>query len=160
MPTDENLRHRSCTYTYVCFLCKLNTENSNHLFLIYLFSNHIWLWLVNKFNCTFDLSFPGSDCIPLRCSSQVKNIYIVSIIHAMQIIWTTKNILRFGTNNVSIYITKTIIGSEIAMSGNISNGNCLPSDSVLLDSLLVSPKHMCFKDIATCLVEIGHLSLD
>ncbi|KEH26460.1 hypothetical protein MTR_6g060735 [Medicago truncatula] len=36
------------------------------------------------------------------------------------------------------------------MSGNISNGNCLPSDSVLLDSLLVSPKHiMCFKDIAT-----------
>nr|ABE87589.2 RNA-directed DNA polymerase (Reverse transcriptase); Ribonuclease H; Endonuclease/exonuclease/phosphatase [Medicago truncatula] len=58
-----------------------------------------------------------------------------------------RNAFRFQSQLQSIQSAKARIHSLIAMSGNVSTGKCLHSDSAILEEFSVSPRHRKYKDI-------------
>lgn len=71
--------------------------------------------------------------------------------HKLHTIWWARNLLRFSSNSASIHSAKIRIHSLVAMSGNVSNGKCLPSDFSFLDSFPVSYHCRRVKDISIVL---------
>ena len=67
--------------------------------------------------------------------------------HTLHTIWWARNSLRYSEVMPTLHSAKVRIHSFIAMSGNVSKGKCLPSDSVFLDSFAVSPHRRMVKDI-------------
>ncbi|XP_039690616.1 uncharacterized protein [Medicago truncatula] len=131
MPTDENLRTRSCIVVSVCIASRL------------------WAWIGGKLNCVIDSSSVGTllECPPTRCSSQVSDIFLAAILHTIHTIWWARNAVRFSDLNPTIHATKIRIHSFIALSGNFSKGKCLLLDFAFLDSFAVSPNCHSVKDI-------------
>ena len=129
-------------------VCRLQTDLFFYLGLALVTTS---MCLGAKLKSAFDFSTTGLVllCIPLRCSSQVRDMFLASILHTMHAIWLARNILWFGIWKISLCAAQRFIGSTIALSGNYSNGNCLPFDSGFLDSFLVSPKDPRFRDIVT-----------
>jgi len=125
------------------------TESSDHLFFRCPFANHLWEWISSKLSCSIDRSTAGTllDCRPNRCSSQVSDIYLAAVVHTLHTIWWARNSLRYSEVMPTLHSAKVRIHSFIAMSGNVSKGKCLPSDSVFLDSFAVSPHRCMVKDI-------------
>jgi len=149
MPTDKNLRRRGCIVVSICNLCLKTDESSEHFFLRCQFSKQLWDWIGAKLNRVIDCSTLESliSCRPVRCSSQVSDIFLAAILHTLHTIWWARNSLRFTTVKPTLHSAKVRIHSFIAMSGNISKGKCVPSDLAFLDSFAVSP-HCCrVKDI-------------
>lgn len=81
------------------------------------------------------------SCRPVRCSSQVSNIYLAAVLHTLHTIWWARNSLRFSMVTPSLHSAKVRIHSYVAMSGNVSKGKCLHSDFAFLDSFAFS--HHC-----------------
>jgi hypothetical protein len=77
----------------------------------------------------------------------VLDIYLAAVLHTIYTIWWARNSLRFSDVTPSLHSAKVRIHSFIAMSGNVSMGYSIPSDSVLLDSFAVSPHCRKAKDI-------------
>ena len=69
----------------------------------------------------------------------------------IQAIWWARNSLRFSEVTPTLHSAKVRIHSFIAMSGNVSTGKCLPSDSVFLESFAVSPHRRMVRDIVLVL---------
>jgi len=153
MPTDENLRRHGCTVVSICSLCLSTDESSDHLFFRCPFANHLWEWISNKLRCSINCSTAGTllDCRPFQCSSQVSDIYLAAVVHTLHTIWWARNSLRFLEVTPTLHSAKVCIHSFIAMSGNVSTGKCLPSDSVFLDSFAVSPHRRMVRDIVLVL---------
>jgi hypothetical protein len=149
MPTDENLRARGCITVSICNLCMQTEETSAHLFLHCSFAVALWSWLGCKLNCVLDLTSVISllDCVPLRCSTQVTDIFVAAIVHTLHIIWLSRNSLRFSPNAVSLHAAKVRIQAAVALSGNLSAGHCLLLDAPILDAFSIPPHHRRFKDI-------------
>lgn len=149
MPTDENLRSRGCIVVSVCSLCLETAETSEHLFLSCSFASRLWAWIEGKLNCVIDYSSVETllDCRPLRCSSQVSDIFLAAILHTIHTIWWARNAVRFSDLKPTIHAAKIRIHSFIALSGNFSKGKCLISDFAFLDSFAVSPHCRSVKDI-------------
>lgn len=87
------------------------------------------------------------SCIPAQCSSQIADIYLVIVIHTVHAIWLARNNIRFSSTTTTFHSVKVRIHSWIAMSGTTSTGNCLPSDSHLLDSFAVAAHCRTIKEI-------------
>ena len=85
-------------------------------------------------------------CRPPRCSSQVSEIYLAAILHTLHTIWWARN-SRFSSINTNLHPAKIRIHSCIAMTDNVSKGNCLSSDFSFLDSFAVSPHSRRVKEI-------------
>ena len=71
--------------------------------------------------------------------------------HTLHTIWWARNSLRFSEITPTLHLAKVRIHSFIAMSGNVSKGKCLPSDSVFLESFAVSPHRRMVRDIVLVL---------
>ncbi|XP_024630075.1 uncharacterized protein [Medicago truncatula] len=149
MPTDENLRTKGCVIVSVCCFCFNSIETSHHLFLHCSFASALWSWLGGKLHRSIDCSSVDSllHCIPIHCSSQVSDIYLAAVLHTVHVIWLARNAFRFQSQLQSIQSAKARIHSLIAMSGNVSTGKCLHSDSAILEEFSVSPRHRKYKDI-------------
>ncbi|XP_024634463.1 uncharacterized protein [Medicago truncatula] len=151
MPTDENLRARGCAIVSICNLSMLTDETSVHLFLLCPFAVELWSWIGGKLNCVIDLTTVAalSDCVPVRCSTQVADIFVAAIVHTLHIIWLSRNSLRFSSNVVSIHAAKVRLQAAVSLSGNLSAGQCLLLDAPILDAFAVSPHHRRVMDIIT-----------
>jgi len=149
MPTDDNLRSRGCTVVSICNLCLQTDETSEHLFLRCHFSKQLWDWIGVKLNRVIDFSTVDSliSCRPVRCSSQVSDTFLASILHTLHTIWWARNSFRFTIVTPTLHSAKVHIHSLIAMSGYISKGKCLQSDLAFLDSFAVSSHCRRVKDI-------------
>ena len=149
MPTDENLRAWGCVIVLVCCFCLITDETSKHLFLGCPFAISLWNWLGSKLDYTIDKSSVLSllSCILIACSSQVSDIFVAGIVHTLHIIWISRNSMRFSSDTVTLHASKVRLHSAIAMSGNLSTGECIPSDRPLLDSFSVSMHHRQMSDI-------------
>lgn len=131
LPIDEKLQLRGCTLVSMCPLCSRNSESSIHLFLECPFSTSIWLWLGIKLQRTISRTSPAAllSCIPQRCSSQLRDVLVVAIVHTVHSIWLAQNAVRFNASSISLHATMAKISSMIAMSRGISKGYCLCTDS-------------------------------
>jgi ribonuclease HI len=149
MPTDDNLRARGCIVVSICSLCLSAEETSDHLFLRCPFALHLWNWISGKLNCFIDCTSADTllSCTPVMCSSQVSNVFLAAILHTLHAIWWARNSLRFTNVTQTLHSAKARIHSNIAMSGNLSNGKCLQSDFSFLDTFAVSPNCRRVKDI-------------
>jgi len=151
MPTDENLRARGCVIVYICNLCMQSEETFVHLFLLCPFAVELWSWIGGKLNCLIDLTYVVSllDCVPVRCSTQITDIFVAAVVHTLHIIWLSRNSLRFSSNVVSMHAAKVRLQAAISLSGNLSAGHCLILDAPILDAFSIPPHHRRFKDIIT-----------
>jgi len=149
VPTDENLHACVCVTVSVCILCMSSVESSDHLFLQCLFAMAIWQWLGSKLHCVVDTTSVHTllSCIPIRCSSQIADMFVAAIVHTLHSIWMACNTLWFSSNKATVHAAKVKIDYLVIMSGTLSNNNCIPSDSLFLDSFLVAPHHQRVKDI-------------
>lgn len=149
LPTDENLQSRGCTLVSICPLCYKQAESSTHLFLDCTFSQTIWQWLGLKLQLSISLAAPSSllACVPQRSNSQMRDVLVAAIVHTVHAIWIARNVVRFNSATISLHAVLAKLSSNIAMSGNISKGNCLPSDIIILKNLFVSPLHRRVRDI-------------
>jgi uncharacterized protein with PQ loop repeat len=77
-------------------------------------------------------------CVPTLSSSKVSDMFVAAIVHTSHTIWMAYNILRFNFDKAMIHTTKVKFDYSVTMSGNLSAGCCLSSDSPFLDSFLVS----------------------
>jgi len=89
------------------------------------------------------------ECVPTRCSSQVIDILVAAVIHTLHIIWLSQHSLRLSSDVVSIHSAKVRLQAVISLSGNLSAGHCLLSDTPILYAFSVAPHHRRFKDIIT-----------
>jgi len=142
MPIDENLRTRGCIVVSACCFCLYTDKTSDHLFLRCPFAMELLTWLGGKLNRVIDCASALSilSCIPTRCSSQVADIYLASIIHTVHTIWLSRNSIQFSSKVATVQSAKVKIHSLSAMSGNVSAGNCLYTNLDFLDSFVV-PAH-------------------
>jgi len=129
---------------FPCALCMMSFESSYHLFLSCPFDLHLWKWLARDILlCVIDTPtiFSTLSCIPLRQSSQIRDMVIASIFHMFHTIGLIRNGVRFHNAIVTLHATKDKIYTMMAMSGTNSKGLCLPivSDIRLLDNFMVSP---------------------
>ena len=149
LPTDEHLQARGCTLVSVCVLRYRHDETSSHLFLSCDFAVGIWTWLGSLLHCTFDLQSAESllQCIPSPGSSQVRDVFVASIVHAVHIIWIARNVVRFGNTKHSLYSARNSILASVSLSGSLSAVNCTPSDTSLLENLCVPLSFRRYKDI-------------
>jgi len=149
MPTDENLNVRGCVVVSTCSLCLKNYETSEHLFLSCPFAVSLWNWIGGKLNSTINHSSVLSllSCIPVSCSSHVSDIFVAAVMHTFHIIWISCNSLRFSRDIVTVHDAQVHLHASVAMSGNISTGNCLSSDDLILDSFYILSHHKQVKDI-------------
>lgn len=113
------------------------------------FSQTIWHWLGIKLQHPISLDSPCSllACVPLRCSSQLRDVLIAVVVHTVHAIWVARNVVRFNASAVSLHATLAKITSMISMSGSISTGYYLFLDIVILENLFVSPSHRRIRDI-------------
>jgi hypothetical protein len=148
IPTNENLWSRGCIVVLVCSLCLLEAETSDHIFLRCSFASQLWNWIGSKLCCVIDRSSVDTilSCRPVRCSSQVFDIFLAAILHTLHTIWWARNSIRFSNVKHTLHAAKIRIHSLIALSGNISKGKCLPSDIPFLDSFAISPQCRRVKD--------------
>jgi len=144
LPTDENLRSRSCVVVSICVLCYLCDESTSHLFMNFPFAVSIWTWLETQFQCIFDRSSLSSllEGISRMRSSQIRDIFVSAVVDVIHTIWLFCNSVRFGSDVVSLHGAKAKIVVAVALSGSVSNGKCLPSDSRLLNSFMISSHHI------------------
>jgi len=149
MLTEENLRARGCVIVSICCYCLKTDETSDQLFFRCLFAIRLWTWLGSKLNCNFDTSSVVSllSCIPIACSSQVSDIFIAGIVHALHIIWISHNSSRFSSDVVTLHASQVRLHTSIVMSGNLSIGKCLPVDRPFFYSFSVSAHHRQTSDI-------------
>ena len=153
MLTDENLRSCGCIVVSVCSLCLTLEESSNHLFLRCQFETQFGNWIGDMLNCVIDRS--SIDTIlsfrPIRCSSQVSDIFLAAILHTLHSLWWARNPLRFTNVKPTLHSTKVRIHSFISMSGNVSKGKCMHSDFPFLDTFTVSLYCRRVKDVVQVL---------
>ena len=148
LSTNENLRSRGCTMVSVCVLCFDSEESSSHLFLTCPYARHIWQWLAIQLHCSLDTSYVVVfNCVPANCSSQVRDVFLAALVHTFHTIWLAQNMIRFGRGFPHLYAAKSKIASSIALSGNISKGDCTTSDNWLMENFMIAPSFQRFKDI-------------
>ena len=75
------------------------------------------------------------------CSSQTRDIFVSAVLHAIHTTCLFRNSVRLGSDVVSLHGAKAKIVAAVALSGSVSSGKCLPSDSRLLNSFMISPHH-------------------
>lgn len=104
-----------------------------------------------QLNFTFSLIFVASllDCLPQRCSSQIRDVFVAAILHTVNAIWLARNSIHFSSATVSIHYTMTKISSMVDMSGTNSTDNCLSSDIIILKNFLIPPSHRHVREIVT-----------
>lgn len=104
-------------------------------------------------NCSIDCTSVLSllSCVPPQCSSQVADIFLAAIIHTVHTIWISRNNIRFSSKVTTFHSAKVRIHSLVVLSGNASEGKCLPSDTHLLDSFTVNSHCRTVKDIISVL---------
>jgi len=149
IPTDDNMQARGCTLVSVCLLCYKHAECSTHLFLECDFARNIWIWLGLKLECSIPfVSFAALlECIPQRCSSQIRDVMVAAVVHTIYSIWLARNALRFNSAKVSIHATLAKISSFISMSGTISKGHCVATDVDILNNLFITPIDIRIREI-------------
>jgi len=149
MPTDENLRLRSCIIVSVCSFCLRTDESSDHLFLRCTFAWALWHWLGGLLNVVFDVtSFQSIYQAVLRhCSSQARDVFVAAVVHTLHHIRLSRNSLRFSMSTVTVHAAQTRIHAYISLSGNISGEKCIASDVKLLDAFSVSLHNRRIRDI-------------
>jgi len=110
-----------------CILCLTTDESSEHLFIWCQFASHLWNWIGDKLDCVINCSLVESflSYRPVRCSSQVSDIYLAAVLHTLHSIWWARNSLCFQSVTTSLHSTKVCIHSLVAMFGNVSKGKCL-----------------------------------
>ena len=85
--------------------------------------------------------------IPAASSSQIRDVYISSIVHVLHSIWLARNGIRFGGCKLSLIMAQNSIIASVSLSGSISNGYCVPADTPLLDKFHIPPSFRRFKEI-------------
>jgi hypothetical protein len=107
-----------CTLVSTCGLCYEQAESSSHLFIYLYFAVAVRRCIGLKLNCTVSLTSVLSllDCVHVRCSSQVRDIFVAAIVHSVYCIWLVRNVLRFNSVPPSIHATMARITSFVAMS--------------------------------------------
>lgn len=135
----------------ICVLCYKQAESSSHLFLNFDFAVALWRWLGAQLNYTFSLIFVASllNCLPQRCSSQIRDVFMAAILHTINAIWLARNSIHFSFATVSIHNTMTKISSMVDMSGTNLTDNCLSSDIIILKNFLIPPSHRHVREIVT-----------
>jgi len=149
LPMDENLQKRGYTLVSICGFCYKHVESSSHLLLSCDFAVVVWRCLGLKLNRSLPLFSVQNllDSIPDRCSSQMKDVMVAAIVHAVCCIWIARNVFRFSSVPPSLHAAMAKITSFVAMSGMHSNGNCLPFDVVVLNNFLIPPSFWRVKEI-------------
>jgi hypothetical protein len=149
IPMDENMQVRGCILVSIYLLCYMHAENSTHLFLECEFARKIWNWLGLKLHRNISLvSFAALlECVPQRCSSQIRDVMVASVAHTVYSIWIAWNALRFTSATLSIHATLAKITSFTTMSGTVPKGHCVASDVVILNNLFITPIHIRVRDI-------------
>jgi len=105
LPTDDNLQMRGCTLVSICVLCYRQVETSFHLFMSCDFAVAIWRWLGLKLNRIISLISIASllECIPVRCSLQVRDDFVFAIVQALHYIWLARIVVWFISTAVSFH---------------------------------------------------------
>ena len=85
--------------------------------------------------------------IPATCSSQVKDVFVSSIIHVMHAIWLVRNEIRFDGHRIPLHTAQNNILASVSLSGSLSEANYISSDTTLLENFHVRPSFRKYKYI-------------
>jgi hypothetical protein len=120
LPTDENLTLRGCNLPSICSLCLNQAESSHHLFLNCPFALSLWNWLGSITHLSINLNSLSEafEICNRGWSPQCKLVIIAAFINIINIIWLSRNNLRF--NNIKPVWNSVIawIVTNVNMTGN------------------------------------------
>ena len=93
--THDNLRKRGCTFVSRCDLCKVETENVDHLFTNCHFASLLWKWIWDTFHIQTPLPTTVNALWNLvrkvNLSSQLKILFIACCLVNLFAIWEVRN---------------------------------------------------------------------
>jgi hypothetical protein len=149
LPTDEHLQSHGCTIVSICVLCYRSFETSDRLFFSCDYAVSVWCWLGSILHCTFPLQSADAllRCIPAVCTSPLWDVYVSAIVHVLHTIWLARNAIRFGGCIISLQMAQNNIIASVSLSGSLSAGNYIPSDTSLLEMFHVPLSFRRFKEI-------------
>ena len=138
-----------CIIVSVCCLCMLHEETSEHLFLRCPFATTIWNWIGIQLQFAFDCSSFEALLLslPQNRSAQVRDIFVATAVHTLHSIWLARNSMHFSSTVPSLHAVQLRVQAATSMSGNLSVGKCVASDTALLDAFSISPHNRQFRDI-------------
>lgn len=118
VPTDEHLQSRGCTIVSICVLCFRAAETSDHIFFSCDYAVRLWCWLGALLHCSFPLQSLEAllSCVPATCTSQLRDVFVSAIVHALHKIWLARNEIRFGSHIITL---------------SMGTGYCIPTDTTV-----------------------------
>lgn len=107
---------------FICSLCGITNESSDHFFLRCGFASRIWSWLHYVLGCNVDLSGFKTvlpSCCPNWCS-QINDVVKSAVTYCFWYIWFCINQFRFNDSHLSLNYATSCISAATKLSGRIS----------------------------------------
>jgi hypothetical protein len=133
LPTDENLSLRGCNLPS---MCNQQSESSLHLFLHCSFAASLWKWLgdIIKIHINVNSIIDVLQVTNRGWSPQCKLVITSAILNIVNLIWISRNNLRFNDVKPSWNSVTSLIIAHVSLAGNqtvLSTGSSIVDFQIL-----------------------------
>lgn len=118
---DDQLMYMGCNITYICSLCRSNSEALKHIFFSSIYAGRLWIWFCQNIN---DDHYPTNleDLWKIdNCSPKSSIVIDSGIVYIINDIWNAMSAFRFMNKSYTVSSIIASIKTKMSRTGNNTN---------------------------------------